>query len=72
LKVAFIVYIFPIVGLIVGYLIGEGIFGSELVGICFGIGGLLLSFRVIYWYDKRLKRERKLRSKIIRIYGEKD
>ena len=67
LKIAFIVYIFPIVGLIVGYLVGERITGSELVGICFGIGGLILSFRVIYWYDKRMKRERRLRSKIIRI-----
>ena len=67
LKVVFTVYIFPLIGLIVGYIIGESITNSELAGIFSGIGGLFLCFGLIYSYDKRLRRSGKLKSKISRV-----
>ena len=67
LKAAFMLYIFPLIGLILCYVAGEKISNSELVGICSGLGGLFSSFSLIYWYEKRLRRRGKLKSKISRV-----
>jgi sigma-E factor negative regulatory protein RseC len=67
LKAALIVYLFPLLGLISGFIIGEGITGSEATGIYSGIGGLILSFGIIYLIDKRLGKKEKFKPKIIEV-----
>ena len=67
LKISFMLYIFPLIGLIFGYIIGEKITDSESAGICFGIGGLFLTFGLVYLYEKTLRKRGKLKSKISRV-----
>lgn len=67
LQAAFMVYIVPIIGLVVGYLIGSTITHSESIGICSGVAMLLLSFFILYWYDKKISKHRNLRPKIVQV-----
>ena len=71
LMAVLVVYIFPLMGLVIGYIIGQKIFGTELASICFGMAGLILSFWIIYglncWMDRRPKRKSKLNPKIIKV-----
>jgi len=69
-----VVFIFPLMGLVIGCIIGQKIFGTELASICFGMAGLILSFGIIYglncWIDKRPKRKSKLNPKIIKVIAQ--
>ena len=65
LKSAFMLYIFPLIGLVLGYIVGERVASSELLSICLGIGGVILCFTITCWYDKKVRGKSK--SKIIRV-----
>lgn len=69
-----VVYIFPLMGLVIGCIIGQKIFGTELASICSGMAGLILSFGVIYgincWIDRRPKRKGKLNPKITKVIAQ--
>ncbi|MBA7486964.1 hypothetical protein ES707_22526 [subsurface metagenome] len=67
LKSAFMLYIFPLIGLVLGYIVGERVASSELLSICLGIGGVILCFTITCWYDKRLRGRGKLKCKISRV-----
>jgi len=67
LKAAFLIYLFPLIGLIAGYLIGRTIFGTENVGILFAGFGFFGVFFLLYEYDKRLKSRINREAIIIRI-----
>ncbi|MBI5555772.1 MAG: SoxR reducing system RseC family protein [Elusimicrobia bacterium] len=59
LKSAFVVYIIPLFGLVLGYLLGWYL-GGEKLGVIVGIGGALLVLFSLHYYDRKLKRENKL------------
>lgn len=67
LKATFMVYIFPLTGLAVGYIIGKAITHSELIGIGLGIGMIVFSFFLLHWYDKKIARSKKLVPKITEV-----
>jgi len=67
LKAAFLIYIFPLVGLIAGYFLGRSIFGTERIGIIFAGFGFFGVLFILYGYDKRLKAQKTGEAKIIRI-----
>ncbi len=52
---AFILYIFPIIALLVGYLVGNLIFSSEIFKVIFGFLSMGLSFWVNRIIDKKVK-----------------
>lgn len=57
LKAAFLVYIIPIIMLVIGYAIGIKWYGSENAGILFGFVALIVSFVLICFLDRYLKRK---------------
>lgn len=71
LMAVLIVYIFPLMGLTLGCIIGKKIAGSELAATCFGMAGLILFCGIIYgvncWMGRRPKRKGKLNPKITRV-----
>jgi len=67
LKAAFLIYLFPLVGLIAGYFLGRTIFRTERTGIIFAGLGFLSALFFLYQYDKRLKAGKTGEAKIIRI-----
>lgn len=67
LKAAFLVYLFPLVGLVAGYFLGRTVFGTEGAGILFAGIGFLGALSFLYQYDKRLKSQKRGEAKIIRI-----
>ncbi len=44
LKVSALIYLLPLLGLIVGALIGDALNGSDFVAMCFSLAGLLFGF----------------------------
>lgn len=66
LKAAFIVYIIPLFGLVLGYLLGRYL-GGEKLGVIVGIGGALLVLFSLHYYDRKLKKENKLIVRITEI-----
>lgn len=71
LRSAFVVYIIPIFGLVLGYLLGRYL-GGEKLGVIFGIGGVLLVLFSLHYYDQKLKRENKLIVHITEILSPLD
>ncbi len=69
LKSAFIVYIIPLFGLVIGYLVGRSL-GGEKLGVIAGIGGVLLVLSSLHYYDRKLKKENKLIVQITEILRE--
>jgi sigma-E factor negative regulatory protein RseC len=67
LKTAFLVYLFPLVGLVAGYFLGQAVFGTERTGILFAGLGFFTALFFLYQYDKRLKAGKSREAKIIRI-----
>jgi sigma-E factor negative regulatory protein RseC len=67
LKVAFLTYLFPLVGLIAGYFLGRTIFGMERIGIIFAGLGFFTALFFLHQYDKRLKAPKSGETKIIQI-----
>jgi len=67
LKAAFLVYLFPLVGLIAGYFLGLKVFRTEATGILFAGIGFFTTLFFLYQYDKRLKAGKSREAKIIRI-----
>lgn len=66
LKSAFVVYIVPLFGLVLGYLLGRYL-GGEKLGVIVGIGGVLLVLFSLHYYDRKLKKENKLIVNITEI-----
>ena len=66
LKSAFVVYIIPLFGLVLGYLVGRYL-GGEKLGVIFGIGGVLLILSGLHYYDRQLKKQNKLIVQITEI-----
>jgi sigma-E factor negative regulatory protein RseC len=67
LKAAFLIYLFPLAGLIAGYFLGVKLFRKEAIGILFaGLGFFIILF-FLYQYDKRLKAGKRREAKIVRI-----
>lgn len=66
LKSAFVVYIIPLFGLVLGYLLGRYL-GGEKLGVVVGIGGALLVLFSLHYYDRKLKKENKLIVRITEI-----
>jgi sigma-E factor negative regulatory protein RseC len=71
---SFVVYLLPIVFLIVGYIFGSvlaGFFSIQVSGETGGIFGAILfcavSFGVIRWYDRDVRRRGTLRARVTRI-----
>jgi sigma-E factor negative regulatory protein RseC len=69
LKSAFVVYIIPLFGLVLGYLLGKRA-GGEKLGVALGIGGVLLVLYGLHYYDRKLKKENKLIVYITEILRE--
>ncbi len=67
LKAAFLIYLFPLVGLIAGYFLGRTVLGTETTGIIFAGLGFLGALFFLYQYDKRLKAQQSRGAKIIQI-----
>jgi positive regulator of sigma E activity len=51
LRVAFMVFIMPLAGLLAGCLIGLALSGSEKIGFLSGAGTFTLVFMALRWYD---------------------
>lgn len=71
LKSAFVVYIIPLFGLILGYLLGWSLSGEKL-GVIFGIGSVLLVLYGLHYYDRKLKKENKLMVQITEVLSPLD
>jgi sigma-E factor negative regulatory protein RseC len=69
LKSAFMVYIIPLFGLVLGYLLGKRA-GGEKLGVALGIGGVLMVLYGLHYYDGKLKKENKLIVYITEILRE--
>ncbi len=67
LKVAFLIYLFPLVGLIAGYFLGREIFGTETIGVLFSGLGFFTTLFFLHQYDKRLKDRKSREARIICI-----
>ncbi len=67
LKAAFLIYLFPLVGLLAGYFLGRTVFGTERTGILFAGLGFFSALFFLYQYDKMLKGQKSREAKIIRI-----
>jgi len=67
LKTAFLIYLFPLVGLIGGYFLGQAILGKEIAGIIFAALGFFTALLFLYQYDKRLRAQKSRGVKIIQI-----
>jgi len=67
LKAAFLIYLFPLFGLVAGYFLGRAVFGTERTGILFAGIGFFSALFFLYQYDKRLKGQKSREAKIIRI-----
>ena len=67
LKTAFLIYLFPLVGLIAGYFLGRTVWGTEGTGIIFAGLGFFTALFFLYRYDKRLKTQKGRGAKIIQI-----
>ncbi len=67
LKAAFLIYLFPLVGLIGGYFLGRTVLGTERTGIIFAGLGFFTTLFLLYQYDKRLKAQKSKEAKIIQI-----
>jgi len=67
LKTAFLIYLFPLVGLIGGYFLGQAILGKEIAGIIFAGLGFFTTLFFLHQYDKRLRAQKSRGVKIIQI-----
>ena len=57
LKAAFLVYIYPILAMIVGYLAADSIIQNEMFSAIFGFIIMIISFIGLHFYDKRHKNQ---------------
>ena len=69
LKAAFILYLLPVSGLIIGSLIGSKFNPQEagILGILGGVIGFVLSFVFIHYYDRKMGRQKGLHSQITKV-----
>ncbi len=68
LKTAFLIYLFPLVGLIGGYFLGQAILGKEMAGIIFAALGFFATLFFLHQYDKRVKTQKSKEARIIQIF----
>lgn len=66
LKSAFIVYIIPLFGLVLGYFVGRRV-GGEKLGVVMGVSGVGLVLYGLHYYDRKIKKENKLIVQITEI-----
>jgi sigma-E factor negative regulatory protein RseC len=64
---AFLVYIFPLIILIIGYFAGNAIFKSETAGIILGISGLMISFLILKFTNKYFEKDDRYKPVIIKV-----
>lgn len=69
LRSAFVVYIIPLVGLVLGYLLGRRA-GGEKLGVVLGIISVLLVLYGLHYYDRKLQKEHRLIVHITAILRE--
>ncbi|MFB0527144.1 MAG: SoxR reducing system RseC family protein [bacterium] len=67
LKTAFLIYLFPLVGLIGGYFLGRAALRTEIAGIIFAGLGFFATLFLLYRYDKRAKAQKSRGARIIQI-----
>lgn len=69
LKAAFVLYLLPISGLIIGALIGSKFNPQKtgILGIIGGVIGFILSFVFIHYYDRKIGRQKSFRHRITKI-----
>jgi len=65
LKAAFVLYLLPISGLIIGSLIGSKF--NPHASIFGGFIGLILSFVFIHYYDRKISSQKRFRSRISKV-----
>lgn len=65
-KSAFLVFIFPIIGLLVGYFSGQAVFASESAGVVVSLLFASAAFLLISLYDKYFKSKKECTSVILR------
>jgi sigma-E factor negative regulatory protein RseC len=53
LSASFMVFILPLVGLLLGCLVGLALSGSEKIGFLLGAGMFILVFMALRWYDRK-------------------
>ncbi len=71
LKSAFIVYIIPLFGLVLGYLAGRH-FGGEKLGVVLGLSSVVLVLSGLHYYDRKLKKDNTLIVQITEILSPLD
>ena len=64
-KASMIVYFVPLVGLILGALIGQNLFNSEATTIVSSIGGFILGLAVTHFYNQRLADSQEYQPKMV-------
>jgi len=74
---SFVVYLLPVVFLILGYMFGSALAGFFTIWISGETGGIAgaifffaVSFGVVRWYDRHVRRRGTLRARVIRILPE--
>lgn len=79
-KAAFLVYTIPLIGLIIGFMLGQYIAGSrgmgekpaELIGIGTGFFFLIGTFLTIRWLDRYQRLSSKLQPQLVAVVGAED
>jgi len=71
---SFVVYLLPVCFLIAGYILGSTLAGFFSIGVSGEMGGIAgaiflfaVSFGVIRWYDRHVRRQGTLRARVTRI-----
>jgi sigma-E factor negative regulatory protein RseC len=67
LLAAFVVFIVPIFGILIGYAVGVSVGGSQHAGVVGALVGLIASFLVARWWDRRMLRSKRHVPTIIEI-----
>lgn len=65
-KATLLLFLLPLLGLIGGYFLLQGIFRTSPMGIVGAIAGFILSFLFLHFRNRRLKDEDKFKTRIVR------
>lgn len=68
----FLVFIVPIFGILLGYAIIVALTGNQHAAVVGGLGGLVLSFLLVRWWDRRMLRSRRHVPTIVEIVARKE
>ncbi len=67
LKASFIVYIIPLISFVIGGAVGKRIGGTDVWAALCGIASLLLCYRGLWTYNKRVQKEGKYQPEIVAV-----